>query len=64
MVLQKDFEQIEQAQAYYTHLFLEKPYEGVIVMLLEKKGYFRSFLLDAGVVACTVPEPALPVLPD
>ncbi len=53
MALQKDFEQLEQAQAYYRHL-KEKLYEGVIVMLLEKKGYFRSFLLNAGVNASTV----------
>jgi len=50
MVVQKDFEEMEQARAYYDQLFTEKPYEGVMVMLLRKEGYYRSFLVDAGVV--------------
>ncbi len=54
MVAQKDFEEMEQARAYYDQLFAEKPYEGVMVMLLRKEGYYRSFLVDAGVVASTI----------
>ncbi len=54
MVLQKDFERIEQARDYYEWLFREKPYESVMVMLLRKEGYFRTFLVDANVIPSTV----------
>ncbi len=54
MVAQKDFGEIEPARAYYDQLFAEKPYEGVMVMLLRKEGYYRSFLVDAGVVPSTI----------
>ncbi|MBD0260354.1 MAG: hypothetical protein ICV83_31950 [Cytophagales bacterium] len=54
MVTQKDFEEIEQARDYYDQLLEEKPYEGVMVMLLRKEGYFRSFLVDANVIPSSV----------
>ena len=50
MVVQKDFDRLEPARDYYNQLFEEKPYEGVMVMLLRKEGYFRSFLVDANVI--------------
>ncbi len=54
MVVQKDFERMEQARDYFNHLLAEKPYEGVMVMLLRKEGYFRSFLVDANVIPSSV----------
>ncbi len=54
MVVQKDFERMEQARDYYDQLLAEKPYEGVIVMLLRKEGYFRSFLVDANVIPSSI----------
>ncbi len=54
MVVQKDFERMEQARDYYDQLLAEKPYEGVMVMLLRKEGYFRSFLVDANVISSSV----------
>lgn len=61
LVVQKDFEQLERAKSYYSQLFEHKPYEGVMVMLLEKKGYFRSFLLDANVIPSSVKPSVIPV---
>jgi hypothetical protein len=54
MVIQKDFEAMEPARAYYHQLLDEKPYEGVMVMLLRKEGYFRSFLVDANVIPSSI----------
>ena len=54
MVTQKDFEALEPARAYYNQLLGEKPFEGVMVMLLRKEGYFRSFLVDANVIPSSV----------
>ncbi len=49
-VLQKDFEELEGARAYFDRLLTEKPYDGVIVMLLKREGYSRNFLVDANVI--------------
>ena len=49
-VLQKDFEELEPAKAYFDLVLADKPYEGVIVMLLKREGYGRNFLLDANVI--------------
>ncbi len=49
-VLQKDFEELEAARTFFDRLLAEKPYEGVMVMLLKREGYGRNFLLDANVV--------------
>jgi hypothetical protein len=54
MVVQKDFEWMEQARDYFNHLLAEKPYEGVMVMLLRKEGSFRSSLVDANVISSSV----------
>jgi hypothetical protein len=54
LVVQKGFERMEQAREYYDHLLAEKPYEGVMVMLLRKEGYYRSFLVDANVIPSTI----------
>jgi hypothetical protein len=54
MVVQKDFERMEQAREYFNHLLAAKPYEGVMVMLLRKEGYYRSFLVDANVIPSTI----------
>jgi hypothetical protein len=54
MVAQKDFERLEQARDYFNHLLAAKPYEGVMVMLVRKEGYFRSFLVDANVIPSSV----------
>ncbi len=45
---------MEQARDYYNQLLDEKPYEGVMVMLLRKEGYFRTFLVDANVVPSSI----------
>lgn len=37
-----------------TSFIAEKPYEGVMMMLLRKEGYFRSFLVDANVIPSTI----------
>ncbi len=54
MIVQKDFERIEPARECYDRFLTEKPYEGVMVMLLRKEGYFRTFLVDADVIPSTV----------
>jgi hypothetical protein len=54
MVTQKDFEGMEPAREYYNKLLDEKPYEGVMVMLLRKEGYFRNFLVDANVIPSSI----------
>jgi hypothetical protein len=53
-VLQKDFEELETARAFFDRLLAEKPYEGVMVMLLEREGYARNFLMDANVIPSTM----------
>jgi hypothetical protein len=45
---------MEQARDYYNQLLDEKPYEGVMVMLLRKEGYFRTFLVDANVIPSSI----------
>jgi hypothetical protein len=49
-VLQKDFEELEEARAFFDRMLAEKPYDGVIVMLLKREGYSRNFLMDANVI--------------
>ena len=63
MVVQKDFERIEPARAYFNQLLAEKPYEGVMVMLLRKESYYRTFLVDADVIQSTI-KPAVPAAGD
>lgn len=53
-VLQKDFEELEAARAFFDRLLAEKPYEGVMVMLLKREGYARNFLMDANVIPSTI----------
>ena len=53
-VLQKDFEELEAARAFFDRLLAEKPYEGVIVMLMKREGYARNFLVDANVIPSTM----------
>lgn len=53
-VLQKDFEELDGAQAFFDRLLAEKPYDGVMVMLLKREGYSRNFLLDANVIPSTM----------
>jgi hypothetical protein len=53
-VLQKDFEALEGARAFFDQLLVEKPYEGVMVMLLNREGYGRNFLVDANVIPSTM----------
>ncbi len=60
LVVQKDFEQLDQAKACYRQLFEQKPHEGAMVIPLEKQGYFRSFLLYANVIPSTVKPPTNP----
>jgi hypothetical protein len=36
-VLQKDFEELEAARTFFDRLPAQKPYDGVIVMLLKRK---------------------------
>lgn len=59
MVVQKDFERLEAAREYYNQFLAEKPYEGVMVMLLRQEGYYRTSLVDADVVQSTI-KPAVP----
>ena len=49
-VLQKDFEELEAARTFFDRMLAEKPYEGVMVMLLKREGYSRNFLVDANVI--------------
>ncbi len=53
-VLQKDFGELEAARNFFDRLLAEKPYEGVMVMLLKREGYGRNFLLDANVIPSTL----------
>ncbi len=53
-VLQKDFEELEAARTFFDWLLAEKPYEGVMVMLLKREGYGRNFLVDANVIPSTL----------
>jgi hypothetical protein len=53
-VLQKDFEALEEARTFFDRLLTEKPYEGVMVMLLKRDGYGRNFLMDANVIPSTL----------
>ncbi len=53
-VLQKDFEELEAARAFFDRVLAEKPYEGVMVMLLKREGYVRNFLMDANVISSTM----------
>jgi hypothetical protein len=53
-VLQKDFEELEAARAFFDRLLAEKPYDGVMVMLLKREGYARNFLMDANVIPSTM----------
>ena len=53
-VLQKDFEELEAARAFFDRLLAEKPYDGVMVMLLKREGYSRNFLMDANVIPSTM----------
>ncbi len=53
-VLQKDFESWEGARAFFDWVLAEKPYEGVMVMLLKREGYGRNFLMDANVIPSTM----------
>lgn len=53
-VLQKDFEELDAARAFFDRLLAEKPYDGVMVMLLKREGYSRNFLMDANVIPSTM----------
>jgi hypothetical protein len=53
-VLQKDFEKLEAARAFFDQVLAEKPYDGVMVMLLKREGYSRNFLMDANVIPSTM----------
>jgi hypothetical protein len=53
-VLQKDFEELEGARAFFDQLLAEKPYDGVMVMLLKREGYARNYLMDAYVIPSTM----------
>ncbi len=53
-VLQKDFEELEGARTFFERLLAEKPYEGVMVMLLKRERYGPNFLMDANVIPSTL----------
>jgi|GEM_PF-2329671 len=53
-VLQKDFEELEAARAFFDRLLADEPYEGVMVMLLRREGYARNFLMGASVIPSTM----------